>query len=193
MPNTPARAQTVPSAPPVNTDQQHLLRVPSPIGGRTPASSLASSTTASSSASGPSSGSASNASAAAYGGRGHPRWRLLSFLSRDAEAAREAAIEDHAGGGATVAAADAGADALALADTHPNANAESPSRMAAVPSGGGGLDNGTSAAGAESSSPRPRKGDVVCLDYRTLDDRGMRRLEGRSDHRPVIGVYAIYV
>ncbi|KAI9440125.1 DNase I-like protein [Lactarius indigo] len=36
-------------------------------------------------------------------------------------------------------------------------------------------------------------GDVLCLSYRTLDDRGMRRLEGRSDHRPVIGVYAIYV
>ncbi|KAH9068209.1 DNase I-like protein [Lactarius deliciosus] len=42
-------------------------------------------------------------------------------------------------------------------------------------------------------APRPRKGDVLCLSYRTLDDRGMRRLEGRSDHRPVIGVYAIYV
>ncbi|KAH9057862.1 DNase I-like protein [Lactarius vividus] len=42
-------------------------------------------------------------------------------------------------------------------------------------------------------APRPRKGDIMCLSYRTLDDRGMRRLEGRSDHRPVIGVYAIYV
>lgn len=39
----------------------------------------------------------------------------------------------------------------------------------------------------------PRKGDVVCLTYNTLDDRGMRRLEGRSDHRPVIGSYAIYL
>lgn len=38
-----------------------------------------------------------------------------------------------------------------------------------------------------------RKGDVVCLSYHTLDDRGMRRLEGRSDHRPVIGSYAVYV
>lgn len=38
----------------------------------------------------------------------------------------------------------------------------------------------------------PRKGDVVCLSYATLDDRGMRRLEGRSDHRPVIGSYAVY-
>jgi hypothetical protein len=42
-------------------------------------------------------------------------------------------------------------------------------------------------------APRPRRGDVVCLSYRTLDDRGMRQLEGRSDHRPVIGVYAVYV
>ncbi|KAF8807082.1 DNase I-like protein [Phlegmacium glaucopus] len=35
------------------------------------------------------------------------------------------------------------------------------------------------------------KGDIVCLGYNTLDDRGMRRLEGRSDHRPVIGTYVI--
>jgi hypothetical protein len=48
-------------------------------------------------------------------------------------------------------------------------------------------------ATAVAEGPRPRKGDVVCLSYRTLDDRGMRQLEGRSDHRPVIGVYAIYV
>ncbi|KAI9001520.1 DNase I-like protein [Trametes punicea] len=41
--------------------------------------------------------------------------------------------------------------------------------------------------------PRPRRGDVVCLQYDTLDDRAMRRLEGRSDHRPVIGSYALYV
>lgn len=39
----------------------------------------------------------------------------------------------------------------------------------------------------------PSKGDVVCLSYNTLDDRGMRRLEGRSDHRPVIGSYVIYL
>jgi hypothetical protein len=42
------------------------------------------------------------------------------------------------------------------------------------------------------SSP-PRRGDVVCLSYDTLDDRAMRRLEGRSDHRPVIGSYAVYL
>ncbi|KAF5367443.1 hypothetical protein D9758_003808 [Tetrapyrgos nigripes] len=41
--------------------------------------------------------------------------------------------------------------------------------------------------------PRPRKGEILCLNYDTLDDRGMRRLEGRSDHRPVIGSYAIYI
>lgn len=41
--------------------------------------------------------------------------------------------------------------------------------------------------------PPPRKGDVVCLSYDTLDDKAMRRLEGRSDHRPVIGSYAVYI
>ena len=41
--------------------------------------------------------------------------------------------------------------------------------------------------------PPPKRGDVVCLKYDTLDDRGMRRLEGRSDHRPVIGSYALYI
>lgn len=39
----------------------------------------------------------------------------------------------------------------------------------------------------------PKKGDVLCLSYNTLDDRGMRRLEGRSDHRPVIGSYVVYI
>jgi len=38
-----------------------------------------------------------------------------------------------------------------------------------------------------------RKGDVVCLDYNTLDDRQMRRLEGRSDHRPVLGTFVVYI
>ncbi|KAI0833743.1 DNase I-like protein [Trametes gibbosa] len=42
-------------------------------------------------------------------------------------------------------------------------------------------------------APPPKRGDVVCLKYNTLDDRGMRRLEGRSDHRPVIGSYALYI
>ena len=40
---------------------------------------------------------------------------------------------------------------------------------------------------------RPRKGDVVCLGYDSLDDKAMRRLEGRSDHRPVVGSFAIYL
>ena len=45
-----------------------------------------------------------------------------------------------------------------------------------------------------SSGPAlPVRGDVVCLDYRSLDDREMRLLEGRSDHRPVIGSYAAYI
>ncbi|KAH7912033.1 Endonuclease/exonuclease/phosphatase [Hygrophoropsis aurantiaca] len=39
----------------------------------------------------------------------------------------------------------------------------------------------------------PTKGDILCVDYSSLDDRGMRRLEGRSDHRPVIGSYAVYL
>lgn len=42
-------------------------------------------------------------------------------------------------------------------------------------------------------APAPRRGDIVCQSYRTLDDRGMRRLEGRSDHRPVIGTYVLYI
>ena len=64
--------------------------------------------------------------------------------------------------------------------------------------------DGAHPAGAQSSEqlptpsavpppPPPRRGDVVCLKYDTLDDKGMRRLEGRSDHRPVIGAYAVYI
>ena len=41
--------------------------------------------------------------------------------------------------------------------------------------------------------PQHHKGDVAVLGYRTLDDPGMRRLEGRSDHRPVIGSYALFI
>lgn len=40
---------------------------------------------------------------------------------------------------------------------------------------------------------RHRRGDMVCLEYNTLDDRQMRQLEARSDHRPVVGDFAIYV
>ncbi|KAJ7052514.1 hypothetical protein C8F01DRAFT_568841 [Mycena amicta] len=39
----------------------------------------------------------------------------------------------------------------------------------------------------------PGRGDVLCLNYDTLDDRGMRRLEGRSDHRPVLASYIVYI
>jgi hypothetical protein len=38
-----------------------------------------------------------------------------------------------------------------------------------------------------------KKGEIRCLGYQTLSDREMRRLEGRSDHRPVIGHFAVYV
>lgn len=34
----------------------------------------------------------------------------------------------------------------------------------------------------------PRRGEVECVLYKSLDDREMRALEGRSDHRPVIWV-----
>ncbi|KAF9554007.1 hypothetical protein CPC08DRAFT_207577 [Agrocybe pediades] len=39
----------------------------------------------------------------------------------------------------------------------------------------------------------PSKGEVVCTSYDTLDDNGMHRLEGRSDHRPVIGTYCVFI
>lgn len=38
-----------------------------------------------------------------------------------------------------------------------------------------------------------KRGEVRCLGYNTLSDREMRQLEGRSDHRPVVGHYAVYV
>lgn len=37
----------------------------------------------------------------------------------------------------------------------------------------------------------PKKGHIECLLYKSLDDREMRILQGRSDHRPVIFVGAI--
>jgi hypothetical protein len=40
---------------------------------------------------------------------------------------------------------------------------------------------------------QPKKGDIIPLHYGTLDDQGMLKLNGRSDHRPVVGSYAIYV
>jgi len=54
-------------------------------------------------------------------------------------------------------------------------------------------DSGTAGQEEHLGMPPPRKGDVVCLSYNTLDDRAMRRLDGRSDHRPVIGSYAVYI
>ncbi|KAG8983129.1 hypothetical protein FRB90_006290, partial [Tulasnella sp. 427] len=41
--------------------------------------------------------------------------------------------------------------------------------------------------------PKHRKGDVECVKYDTLDDKQMRLLEARSDHRPVMGDFAIYI
>ncbi|WWC85358.1 uncharacterized protein L201_000221 [Kwoniella dendrophila CBS 6074] len=38
-----------------------------------------------------------------------------------------------------------------------------------------------------------RKGEVRCLHYGTIDDAGMRQLEGRSDHRPAIFAGAVYI
>ena len=40
---------------------------------------------------------------------------------------------------------------------------------------------------------QPKRGDIVPLHYGTLDDQGMLKLNARSDHRPVVGSYAIYV
>jgi hypothetical protein len=166
-PNVPPRRPTAPSALTTSPDQ------PLPVV-RTPVSSLTGNTRRSSTP--PSAGGAFSATTSPGGGgwRGHPRWRLISFLSRDAEAARDG----------TGPAVDGASAAVAT-----DADADSPTRMT-VPSTS--LPDGEP-DGAPAESPRPRKGDVVCLSYRTLDDRGMRRLEGRSDHRPVIGVYAIYV
>jgi hypothetical protein len=163
-PKLPPRPPTAPSALTVNLDQ------PLPIA-RSPVSSLAGNTRRSSTLS--SVGGASGAATSPGGGgrRVHPRWRLIPFISRDAEAAT----------GPAVASAAVATDADVV---------DSPTRTA-VPSSS--LPDGESDGATAESSPRPRKGDVVCLSYRTLDDRGMRRLEGRSDHRPVIGVYAIYV
>lgn len=40
---------------------------------------------------------------------------------------------------------------------------------------------------------RWQKGEVRCLHYGTIDDAGMRLLEGRSDHRPAIFAGAVYI
>jgi hypothetical protein len=54
-------------------------------------------------------------------------------------------------------------------------------------------NNTTPESRQASSSPVYVRGDVVCMSYGTLDDKEMKRLEGRSDHRPVIGAYAVYL
>ncbi|KAL5525973.1 hypothetical protein ACEPAG_7311 [Sanghuangporus baumii] len=40
---------------------------------------------------------------------------------------------------------------------------------------------------------KPRRGEIVPLSYKSLDDQATRHLEGRSDHRPVIGSYVVYI
>ena len=48
--------------------------------------------------------------------------------------------------------------------------------------------------GVDGPPPRVyKRGEVQCLEYATLSDREMRLLEGRSDHRPVIGQFAVYL
>jgi endonuclease/exonuclease/phosphatase family protein len=176
-PNLPPRKPTAPPALAISSHQHH----------REPAAPFASNTrggpSPTSSSDGPSSVTAPHGSGGS--GRGHPRWRLMSFLSRDAEAARDATgPSDHVTTSASAAAATATVNADADSSTRmPMTTAPSSSSPVGEPDG----------ASAAAGPSRPRKGDVVCLSYRTLDDRAMRRLEGRSDHRPVIGVYAIYV
>jgi hypothetical protein len=165
-----------------------------------PSSSALSSSAISAGATGPGS--------AGAGRGGHPRWRFPSFLSRDA--ARDA---DDAGGDVNDATTDDEDEDDDEDDDDapaPRANAslkppETASPLATTPSSSAissALDVAIHPPSPSPSPPpsarpfessRPRKGDVVCLSYKTLDDQGMRRLEGRSDHRPVIGVYAIYV
>lgn len=38
-----------------------------------------------------------------------------------------------------------------------------------------------------------RRGEVLALQYGTLNDQDMRVLKGYSDHRPVIGVFALFI
>ena len=177
-PNLPPRKPTAPSALAISPNQHH----------REPVSSFAANMTRSSptsSSDGPLSATSPTSSGSGVR-RGHPRWRLMSFLSRDAEAAGDATgPADHAATSAAVANPTADAEA----------DADYPRRMPGIAPPTSSLPGSGEPEGASTSteSPRPRKGDIVCLSYRTLDDRSMCRLEGRSDHRPVVGVYAIYV
>ncbi|WRT67003.1 uncharacterized protein IL334_003969 [Kwoniella shivajii] len=45
----------------------------------------------------------------------------------------------------------------------------------------------------EAQEKKWKKGEVRCLHYGTIDDAGMRQLEGRSDHRPAIFAGAVYI
>lgn len=57
-----------------------------------------------------------------------------------------------------------------------------------------GSDAGHGADGGDLLAPRRHlAGEVRVLHYGTIDDAGMRQLEGRSDHRPAIFAAAVYV
>ena len=179
-PNLPPRKPRALSSLSISPDQHHREPVSSSTGNM-----IGSSPTTSSD--GPSSDTSATSPISIGGGggrRGHPRWRLMSFLSRDAEATRDA-----------TGPADHVATSTAVASPTADTVADSPRSMPGTAAASSSLPGGGEPDGAPAAteSHRPRKGDIVCLSYRTLDDRGMRRLEGRSDHRPVIGVYAIYV
>jgi hypothetical protein len=60
-----------------------------------------------------------------------------------------------------------------------------------IPSGGGILP--PEDRPSSSNSLARRKGEIRCLSYNTLDDQAMARLRGKSDHRPIIGTYSIYL
>lgn len=57
----------------------------------------------------------------------------------------------------------------------------------------GGASSSNAAAQQTPPKKRRKKGDVDCLFYGTLDDQAMARLRGKSDHRPVIGVYSVAI
>jgi len=67
------------------------------------------------------------------------------------------------------------------------------SSQTTIPAGPAEIPGESAEMTTSSTTHRPRKGDVACLGYDSLDDKAMRRLEGRSDHRPVIGSFAIYL
>ncbi|PWZ03233.1 hypothetical protein BCV70DRAFT_13708 [Testicularia cyperi] len=80
------------------------------------------------------------------------------------------------------------APAISALRTHHGA---SPNDTQPSSAGDGDGDNDKNDGGRPPPLVGPRKGRIECLLYKSLDDREMRLLEGRSDHRPVIFVGAI--